>query len=286
MNRIQFLRTAFAIASASLFPIMEAQANDDFSCWQPSKTTAAASAEYWTKDRRDKALSEDDANNFVGGDNDKLGDAERANIQDAPYKFGGKVFFTRGGQNFQASAQFVGDNNIVIAAAHSMFKADKQATNIAFYRGYENGGGTPFSFDQVAILAAWKPVSTDKPSFERAALDYAVLRTTTPSDAGAFTLGIGPSFTDVTIMGYPGNLENGNLMYAQTSTKDQQVGNAFEVRPNAFLHGSSGGAWFVPQDGGFAAVSTVSGGTDIHLLGPAFTSKTQELIAFVKAGCK
>lgn len=286
MNDASITRATFAVLVAILFHPVDAQANDKFTCWQPNIKLVATSAEYWTKERRDKALPDSDDNNFASEGTDKVGDAEKVSISDIPFKFGGKLFFTRDKQDYQASAQFVEEDNIVIAAAHSMWKGGSQATNIAFFRGYDNGGGTKFDFDQAAILTAWKAVSSDQPSVQRAALDYSALRTTAPSDAGKFLLGIDEQFTEVAMMGYPKSFDNGKYMYKQISTNSTRTGNGYEARPNTFTGGASGGAWFVPSGDDFAAVSTVSGGGSTRILGPAFTEETKDLISYVIGGCK
>jgi len=280
---------AGCLASIGSLAVTDTTIAADFTCWQPKKAlTAEASEDYWTEERRDGAIPEDD-----GGAIDNSPDVEQlqvtapVDVTTTPYKYGGKLFYTRDGVNYQASAQFAVEDNILLAAAHSMWRGDKQAENIVFYRAYANGGGTKYDIDRAAILTAWIAISADPPSLGRAASDYAALRTTKASEAGVFTLSKDGGFTDVTMMGYPDNFGGGEVMYKQDSTKLATVGSAYQAAPTEFGTGSSGGAWFVA--GGTPIVSVVSGrilnGRTMTMIGPALTDTTEEMIAFVKDGC-
>lgn len=262
----------------------------DFTCWQPKKLlTADAAEDYWTEERRNGAIEEDDGGAVTTPPPRKdLQATVPVDVTATPYKYGGKLFYTRDGNDYQASAQFVAEDNVVLAAAHSMWRGDKQANNVIFYRAYDNGAGTRFNVDQAAILTAWIAISADPPSLVRAASDYAALRTTANSDAGKFTLSKDGAFTNVVMMGYPGNFGGGEVMYKQDSAKLATVGGAYQAAPTEFGTGASGGAWFV-SGGVSPIVSVVSGqiysAATLTMIGPALTDTTEAMIAFVKGGC-
>lgn len=273
-------------ALAALASLVCAGANAaDFTCWQPKKAVMAENLEdYWTEERRAGAIDEDDGGAFITPPPRKeLQATEPVDVTATPYKYGGKLFYTRDGLDYRASAQFVSEDNIVLAAAHSMWRGVHQANNVIFYRAYDNGGGTRFDVDQAAILTAWIAISEDPASLPRAALDYAALRTTANSDAGKFTLSKDGAFTNVVMMGYPSSLGAGEVMYKQDSAKLATVGSAYQAAPNDFGSGASGGAWFL--SGGNPIVSIVSGTSTTQVIGPALTDTTEEMITFVKGGC-
>lgn len=267
-------------------------ANDDFTCWAPNSTALAQNAaEYWTEERMRGAVSEpleapSDRMTLGQPAPNALGDAERAPITEAPYKFGGKLFYTRGGGDYAASAQFVADDNIVIGAAHSLWKGGKAATNIRFVQGYDGGGGTGYDIDLAAVLTHWTTVADDTPSLSRSQYDYSVMRTTTATSAGRYDLGAAGVDTVVTITGYPARLEGGAYMYREVATILVKAGNAFDARPHPMYGGgASGGAWFIGDSEPYEAVSVVSSGDPDGIYGPAFTSDTSDMVAYVKGGC-
>jgi hypothetical protein len=266
----------------------------DYTCWNPSGTQmTAAPADYWTAERLADAVP--DGESLPPGNGHAspqlkglLGaEADRAPIDQAPYKYGGKLFFTRGGIDYSASAQFVADDNIVLAAGHSMWK-NGSASNIRFYPGYA-GAPVPFhTIDKAAVLTAWLPVAEDPPSLGRSQYDYSMLRTTTPSTVGKYQLGINTANLDddVTITGYPGRLEGGEYMYRETARIFVKAGDAFDAQPHPMYGGgASGGAWFLPTDT-TKVVSVVSGGAPDHVYGASFTDVTTAMVAYVKGGCK
>ncbi|RWA75706.1 MAG: hypothetical protein EOQ69_14870 [Mesorhizobium sp.] len=261
----------------------------DFACWQPNKALLAANesgGDYWTKERRDRAVPENDGGAITAPEPGKLA-ATRVDVTQTPFKYGGKLFYTRDGVDYTASAQFVAEDNVLLAAAHSMWRGDKHAVNVVFYRAYEDGEGTRFVVDQAAVLTDWIPISPNPPSAEKSALDYAALRTTASSDAGKFVLSKDGTFTAVKMMGYPGNFGDGNYMYKQDSTKLAQVGGSYLAAPTEFGTGASGGAWFVPDNSIVSVVSAqIMQGKTLAMTGPAFTDTTEAMIAFVKGGCK
>jgi len=267
----------------------------DFTCWQPNKVLVAgqadaeADAEYWTRERRDNAIPDDGGALEDSAKPRAPTVTERVNVAVAPYKYGGKLFYTRDGNDYSASAQFVAEDNVLLAAAHSMWRGDKFAQNVVFYRAYENGAGTRFVVDQAVVLTDWVPISPNPPSVDKSALDYAALRTTENSDAGKFTLSKDGTFTAVSMMGYPGNFDGGNYMNKQDSNKLAQVGGTYLAAPTEFGTGASGGAW-IPPGSNPPIVSVVSAQVlqdkTMAMTGPAFTDKTEAMIAYVKGGCK
>jgi hypothetical protein len=281
-------------ASALMTPLSAGAV--DFTCWSPGGAVlATAVAEYWTPERIAAATPDGEAIRTppTGGFSPQredilVSDAERAPINEAPYKFGGQLLYTRGGHDYTASAQFVADANIVMGAAHSLWKGGMAASNIRFYQEYSNGGGTLYLMDKAAVLSRWTEVADNDPSLARSQFDYSVMRTTAASAVGKYELGIDGAHVDdnVTITGYPGRLDGGEYMYRETARITVQAGTAYDARPHPMYGGgASGGAWFVTADNVHKAVSVVSSGAPDGVYGPSFTQDTADLIAIVKNGC-
>ncbi|CAN7245682.1 hypothetical protein [Neorhizobium sp. LjRoot104] len=285
---------ALVSASAMMMPLGAGAV--EFTCWNPGGADlVAGAAEYWTPERIANAIPDGEmlqtpptAWSRSDREDGLVGDAERAPIGEAPYKYGGKLVYTRGGHDYSASAQFVADANIVIGAAHSLWKGGLAASNIRFYQGYSNGGGTLYHMDRAAVLLRWTEIADNPPSLASSQFDYSVMRTTAASAVGKYELAIDGAHVDddVTITGYPGRLEGGNYMYRETARITVQAGTAYDARPHPMYGGgASGGAWFVTADNVHKAVSVVSNGAPDHVYGPSFTQDTADLIAIVKNGC-
>lgn len=280
-------------ASALMMPFSAGAV--EFTCWNPGGAgLVAGAAEYWTPERIANAIPFGETippgeGGFPGQlRNLKDSEAERAPIDEVPYKFGGKLLFTLGGIGYQASAQFVADDRIVMGAAHSAWGNGNQATNIRFYQGYAGGGGTLYHIDRVAVLLRWTEVAGNPPSLARSQFDYSVMRTTAASAVGKYELGIAGAGVgeDVTITGYPSRLDGGAYMYRETARIAAQAGTAYDARPHPMYGGgASGGAWFVTADNVHKAVSVVSSGAPDGVYGPSFTQDTADLVTIVKNGC-
>jgi hypothetical protein len=274
------LSAALVIAAQPFFFAPTAEANDDFICYTPSGLVAAQ--EYWTPERQREAVPDDADDVPSKPDPARVLEAKRANVDEIPYKYGGKLFYTRGGKNLAASAQFVAYGDVLMAAAHSMVRGKDNAGNIAFFRAYADGGGEEFKVDRVAVLKGWPSISNNEPSLERSASDYAVLRTTSRYGHGQFLLGTDRTFTEATLMGYPSELEEGKYMYKQLTAKQAQVGDAYEAKPFELSQGVSGGAWFV---GDATLVSVISSQLGKAVAGPVVTDKMAAMVDYVEEGC-
>lgn len=285
--------TVFSMA-ALLAGIVCAQSGEAadarFTCWSPGAKTLMATANYWTPARMAAAKPDGhDMPDPVQKDKTKLlGDAERAPVTTAPYSYGGKLFFTRGGSDFAASAQFVEDQSIIMGAAHSLWRPGAQATNITFVLGYDNGGGTSFSVDQAAVLTQWTTVAGDPPTASNAQYDYSIMRVTSQTSEGAFyTLGGALLGNNVTVTGYPGRLEGGKYMYNEPGKIEVIVGKSYESQPHPMYGGgASGGAWFTGSAAPYTIVSVVSNGNAYSVLGAEFTKDTADMVTYVKGGCQ
>ncbi|MCA1244802.1 hypothetical protein LC092_20345 [Stappia stellulata] len=264
-------------------------ADDRFVCWDPTPAQLAADAEYWTPERRAAAVPETfglTTPPAAGQLQAPMVASSKADVSVAPFSYGGKLFYTRGGNDYSASAQFVAKDNTLLAAAHSMYRGGNQATNVTFYRAYDDGGGTKFDIQRVGVLEVWPGEGPLEPSPEVSALDYAVLKTSADSDAGKFALGKNADFTDVTLIGYPDAKDGGAHMYKQPSERVATIGAAFQAEPNDLTQGASGGAWFIGAEAPYTAVSSISWGEDGKVYGPVFKDLTQDLVDYVAGGCQ
>jgi V8-like Glu-specific endopeptidase len=284
---------AALIVSASWMTVpADANADDTFTCWAPTTAQLIFATDYWTPDRMKRARPDGETIERATSPkskNDQLtsGDAERAPVDQAPYKYGGKLFYTRGGDDYEASAQFFVEDNILIGAAHSLWKDGNQATNIAFFQGYSGGGGTRYDIDKAAVLTHWTEIAGSPVSLGKSQFDYAAMRTTKPSAVGKYLAGSAAVDDTATITGYPGRLEQGAYMYEEEARIVVSVGSAFEAQPHPMYGGgASGGAWFVAAKDAGKAVAVVSAGDDEGVYGASFTDVTTAMVAYVKGGCQ
>lgn len=269
-------------------------ADDRFTCWAPTAAQAAFTADYWTDERRRNAIPAPGLlpeSGMPGGDVHSLGGTEvkQAPIKEAPFKFGGKLFFSLGGIDQAASAQFVSDDKIIIGAAHAMWLNGDQASNVVFYPGYDGAPGEAYPIDMASVLTAWTKIP-QVPGLAAAAVDYAVMRSTKASTSGKFQLRLAkvPEKTELTLMGYPGRLDGGEYMFMEDPSISVSDATAYEAKPHPMYGGgASGGAWFLPAENkAFEIFSVVSNGSPSNVKGPHFTHETEEMIEYVKGGCK
>lgn len=242
---------------------------------EKSKKSPAETKAYWTTKRmsaaRELMLTR------TGIDGDAYGDAgldftrsritpQNANIA-TPYKTTGKMFFTKpGGGNFVCSASTI-DDRIVLTAAHCLSSpvAGNPGfhTNILFVPGYD---GTKTSLANQRPFGTWASTQSVVPSNWVStegslpnATDYGVFVVADQSIGGSVkklaavsgqykTVTNHLSDTHVTMLGYPCNLDDCNVMQRNDSS-DHRLPPGFTDAANAYEYGSdmeggsSGGPW-------------------------------------------
>jgi V8-like Glu-specific endopeptidase len=262
-----------AVAGATL--------TDDFPSIEKSGVGAlSAGPAYWTADRRkaakERVLFLDSAISVqVAGsanlDFSRSRVTPRSAVRANPYKAAGKLFFTEPGVgDFQCSASII-QERVIVTAAHCLFDpvAKSFFTNWVFIPAYDGGLTNPAgsqtspqrpfgSWDwQFAIVSAtWNDTGGALPNNG----DFGLLVLQDQSFSGGAPVSVrtkvGAGFTavtsnlantHVTMLGYPCNFNNCNIMQRNDSS-DHRVGstapgnNAFEYGSD-MAGGSSGGPW-------------------------------------------
>lgn len=275
-------------AVSSVFAIListQAFADDRFTCWNQADkgADAAAATTYWTPARIAAAVGKTQRRTPEAMDAEDL---ERADVTVAPYSYGGRLLFTHKGIDYIGTAGFVLNDDTLLTAGHNVFDEGEASTNITFIRAFEDGSGTSFDITEVGILKAWEPLSNDAPSATTAAKDYAVLHTTTDSTVGKFDLETNADFVDFTLFGYAPSVGGGRNMYKLETQRVATIGDSFKAEPAGVPAGFSGGTWFIGSEAPFTAVSSTATGTRSFDRGPVFKDVTEDLFAYVRAGCE
>ena len=217
--------------------------------------------------------------------NKLLGTPSKADISASPFKYGGRIFFTNAnGINSSCSAQFIGEHNILLTAAHCI-RDDVSGnffTNFRFYRGYDNRSyEKEFSINAWGTKSGWVSSSNSRYRY-----DYAFLRTTQRSDVGYLGYKTLQNDDDWIEFGYPVNFGNNLIMQKVSGTRGRLSNGTVEMLGNPMRRGNSGGAWFVTNNSNNRQAMgnqshNIAGNTD-DAWGPIFTNSTFSLLRAVR----
>jgi hypothetical protein len=209
------------------------------------------------------------------------GTVTKANIDVSPYNAGGKLFFSQGGKDLVGSAEFCGDKNLILTAAHCVRDMDtgKWSENIVFKRGYNIiTSKQKCAIRAVAVKSYWYADKDYR-------WDYAFGISTSESKVDALPYQINNPFSDVTSFGYPSNYSLGIVMQkvdGVTITPSQQ--GIVCMQGNPMREGCSGGAW-VKQNGDI--ISGVNSfyykGVPGNLYGPLLTVDFDSLFNYAQS---
>ncbi len=179
-----------------------------------------------------------------------------------PYRASGKLFFNEGSSTFVCTASLIG-KGLVVTAAHCVSDFGKNTfhTNYRFVPGYKNGVAPygNWTVKAVYVLAAYAN-GTDSCAQSGVICKDDVAVMALNSQAGKFP-GTSTGFysygwdgygftsnnlTHVTQIGYPGCLDNGEVMERNDSQGSVSAANANNTLIGSLMcAGSSGGPWLV-----------------------------------------
>ena len=209
-----------------------------------------------------------------------LGTPSRADVNKSPYNKGGKLYYQINGTNYHCSAQFVGNNSVLLTAAHCLKKANgPKAKNVIFSRADANG-----KVDVYGIRCFLTPGGWDSTSNIRYKWDYGFIKTSRNSNAGFLAIKTGTPHTNFKSIGYPSNYSNGKYMYQVDGTKGRITNGMVEMKGNPMREGASGGAW-LSGNTAIGVNSVYEDGNKTDIWGPYFDSATVNLYMRAKNNC-
>jgi hypothetical protein len=242
----------------------------------------SSAKKYWTEERMKKAIPIDVElpGNGYASEIVVENDVTDADVNSPPFDAGGKLFFSQGGNDYVASAQFSGDKKLILTAAHCVRDMDSGdwSENIVFKRGYKFCScDQSCSIRAVALKSYWY---SDKDY----RWDYAFGISTSDCDVTPLNYIINSPYPEVTAFGYPENY--GSNLYMKKvdgQTDNMEASGIVKMEGNTMRSGCSGGAWV--EKGGLV----ISGLNSFHytndtssLYGPLFTADFDSLYAYAK----
>ncbi len=214
----------------------------------------------------------------------------RANVSERPFWNGGKLFFTKpDGKNYSCTAEFTGQNNILLTAAHCVRDGNTGAwyKKFMFRRAYNNGGGQSVGWTCAMAYYMWaKPPMNFK-------YDYAFIHANTVSGAGWLGWKTQIPYNSWTTIGYPQNYGNNQYMYKVVGDKGPISSGIVQMNNNPMNFGASGGSWIAelttPHVGGNYAVglnSFINSSNPGKMWGPLFDNEFVNLYNKTVNNCK
>lgn len=175
----------------------------------------------------------------------KAGVPTEADVNETPFSQAGKLYFTEGdGTSHSCTAQFVGELNILITAAHCVRdnETGKYYTNFKFHQGYRQGDETDKIYGIAATTQESWVVGAGKDS--NRGVDYGFIITETESQTGALGLAINLPYDEWSSIGYPSNYADGKILQqVKGSYAGMKGDDVVLMADNPYGSGASGGAW-------------------------------------------
>ncbi|WP_299223910.1 hypothetical protein [uncultured Psychroserpens sp.] len=213
-----------------------------------------------------------------------------ADVSKQPFCCAGKLFFTKpNGKDYTGSAEFCGDDQIVLTAAHCVRDHTTGAwfNKIMFYPAYANGGNEKFA---VKIKTTRKKWVNNKKS-EPFRYDYSFLVTNKKSKTGYLGWKTYNRYSEWTSIGYPLNYGNAEYMKEVKGDVASTKLGLIEMSNNPMTEGCSGGAWIgdlnsSDKRGGNYAIGLNSFFSRLKpgfMWSPKFDSKFEDLFNLAKS---
>jgi hypothetical protein len=269
-----------------------------------SKAETEITAEYWTEDKIQEAaplpspeLTENEINRLLenfgllekghgisSSDEKQLGNPSNADVASPPYDKSGKLFFTdpKSGDNYTCSAQFVGNVNVLMTAAHCVRDRDGEwHKNILFKRAFPETSGQEVGAICLSTKRGWVIGGINRWKW-----DYAFIRTSSSSDSGFMHIMTEIPISQLQAIGYPLNYGNSMRMQKVYGIKGDVSTGIVEMKGNPMRKGSSGGAWLDNNNNAVGLNSFHKKGNTTDEWGPYFDHDTMTLYDFALRGCR
>ncbi len=242
---------------------------------------------YWTPERKQAAIAieafiepELELESVVGVENAPTTDPKQADLTKRPFEAGGKLFFTLDNKDYVGSASIVGQNNILLTAAHCVqdSKTGDIAENFLFSRCYEGEiSAEDIAFKKIVLKDNWAKEKSRKWDYAFAILAKESnvskpLKYATTDIAGK----------TITAFGYPGNYFEGAQMVYINGQATKGNNNLWRIPGNKMLTGCSGGPWVLDDNETVVGLNGASNSlkTPNVLLSPVFDSEFEALYQY------
>lgn len=240
---------------------------------------------YWTKERMKNALPmviELKPEHPIEKNNNNLGGKViPVEVRTEPYKAGGKLFFTREGNDYVATAEFCGEKNLILTAAHCLRNKEtgEWSDNVLFQLEYDSGWSAKiYPISTLALKTMWY-----KEKNYRWDYGFGVI---SKKNQGNFCLDydLNVRTGETTAFGYPSNYYEGHRMVSVTDKVEDLYSNGIlKMAGNNMGGGCSGGAWVKKGTNTVISLNSFSYvGIDDVEYGPKFDEKFENLVQYVK----
>ena len=240
---------------------------------------------YWTDERKKNAIAIDTlfdpALGLAEGANAITTEPKQADLTKRPFEAGGKLFFTLDNKDFVGSASIVGQNNIVLTAAHCVqdSKTGDLAENFLFSRCFSGeSSAEDIAFKKIVVKENWVKEKSRR-------WDYAFAILATNSNVSKplqYAVNTDLINKNVTAFGYPGNFFNGDQMVFINGSVSKSGNNLWRIPGNRMLTGCSGGPWVLEDNETVVGLNGASTTLKIPnvLLSPVFDDEFENLYQY------
>lgn len=240
---------------------------------------------YWTPERKKNAIAIDalfePELGIVGEENAVTTEPKEADLTKRPYEAAGKLFFTLDNKDFVGSASIVGQNNILLTAAHCVqdSKTGDIAENFLFSRCFSGeSSAEDIAFKKIILKENWVKEKSRR-------WDYAFAILSSNSNVSKpLQYAINMDLTNKTVnaFGYPGNFFEGAQMVFINGSISKSGNNLWRLPGNRMLTGCSGGPWVLEDNEtvvGLNGASTTLKTPNV-LLSPVFDTEFDNLYQY------
>ncbi len=240
---------------------------------------------YWTPERKKNAIAIDTLFEpevgLVEGENASTTEPKQADLSKRPFEAGGKLFFTLDNKDFVGSASIVGQNNIVLTAAHCVqdSKTGDIAENFLFSRCFTGElSSEDIAFKKIVLKQNWVKEKSRRWDYAFAILS----KNSNVSKPLQYATNVDLINKTVNAFGYPGNFFEGAQMVFINGTVSKSGNNLWRLPGNRMLTGCSGGPWVLEDNEtvvGLNGASTTLKTPNV-LLSPIFDSEFDNLYQY------